>query len=108
MALPPYLRPTAQGCTIAVRAHAGARRDRLSGFLGEALKLEVRAAPEHGAANRAIEVLLARLLGVPRGTVAVVAGQASRSKVVAIDGLTPETVGERLLAILRESASDAR
>ncbi len=49
-----------------------------------------------GRANRALERLLAKRLRLSRGAVRVVAGQASRSKVVAIDGLMAAELRRRL------------
>ena len=46
----------------------------------------VRAVPEKGAANAALEKLLARTLGVPASAVAVVAGGTARLKTVRIAG----------------------
>ena len=51
------------------------------------LKLRVRAAPADGEANAAVEVLLAKALGLPRSAVSVVRGQTARLKTVEIAGL---------------------
>lgn len=50
------------------------------------LKARVRAAPEKGRANAALEKLVAGWLGVPRSTVRVTAGATARIKSVAIAG----------------------
>ncbi len=50
------------------------------------LQARVRAVPEKGKANAALEKLVAKWLGVPRGTVSVTAGGTSRLKTVAIAG----------------------
>jgi uncharacterized protein YggU (UPF0235/DUF167 family) len=50
------------------------------------LKARVRAAPEKGAANAALETLLAKHCGVPKSSVSVVAGATTRVKSVAIQG----------------------
>ena len=49
------------------------------------LKVKVRAVPEDGKANRAVEKLLAKALGVPKSAVRVVTGETSRIKGVDID-----------------------
>jgi uncharacterized protein YggU (UPF0235/DUF167 family) len=49
------------------------------------LKLRVRAAPQDGKANAAIEALLARALGVAPSRVSVIAGHAARLKRVRVD-----------------------
>ena len=52
----------------------------------------VRAAPEKGAANAALEALLARALGVPKSRASVVSGGTGRVKVVRIEGEPAELV----------------
>ena len=75
---------------LAVRLTPRASRDAIAGFEGETLRVRVTAPPVAGRANGALVRLLAKRLGLPRGAVRVVAGQTSRSKVVAIDGLAVE------------------
>ena len=60
---------------------------------GTHLKARVRAVPEKGAANAALEKLLARALGVPASSVSVVAGATSRLKTIRVTG-DPATLAE--------------
>ncbi|WP_026287618.1 DUF167 domain-containing protein [Thioalkalivibrio sp. ALJ24] len=71
---------------LKLRVAPGSRQDAVAGWMGDALKLRVRAAPEKGRANRAVEQLLARELGLPVDAVRVVAGRTGRDKTVEIDG----------------------
>lgn len=50
------------------------------------LKARVRAVPENGAANQALERLVAKTLGVPSSAVSVVAGGTARLKTVRVGG----------------------
>jgi uncharacterized protein YggU (UPF0235/DUF167 family) len=50
------------------------------------LKVRVRAAPEKGQANAAIEALLAAALDLPKSAVSVEKGGTSRIKLVRISG----------------------
>ena len=82
---------------LTVRVHPGARSEGLAGRLGDGtLKLAVAAPPEGGRANRAVEALLAGILGVPRARVTVVRGTGARSKVVEVEGLDESEVGRRI------------
>lgn len=83
-------RRTGDGIAVAVRLTPKAARDAVEGVErrgGRAvLKARVRAVPEKGAANAALASLVAKWLGVPRRSVAVVAGGASRLKTLAVTG----------------------
>jgi uncharacterized protein (TIGR00251 family) len=70
------------------RASCGA----IEGVHGGALKVRLSAPPADGAANEALVELLAEALGVPRRAVRVVAGAASRSKVVEVEGASEARV----------------
>lgn len=50
------------------------------------LKARVKAAPEDGAANAALEALLAEALGVGRSAVSVIQGKTARLKTLAVEG----------------------
>ena len=50
------------------------------------LKIRVRAVPEDGKANTAVEKLVAKWLGVPKSAVRVVTGGKTRLKGLEIDG----------------------
>ncbi len=75
----PAFREREGGVELFVRLTPKSSRDEVAG-LGQAsdgsrhLIARVRAVPEKGAANLALERLLAERLGVPRRSVAVVAG----------------------------------
>ena len=50
------------------------------------LKVRVRAVPEGGKANRAVEKLVAKWLGLSKSAVRVVTGAKTRLKTLEIDG----------------------
>jgi uncharacterized protein YggU (UPF0235/DUF167 family) len=79
-----------------VRLTPKAAADRIDGWLKDAdersvLAARVRAAPVEGAANAALEGLIARALGVPRSSVRVTRGGQSRLKAVEVKGLDQAT-----------------
>jgi len=63
-----------------------ASRDRVVGWVGERLKVQVTAAPERGKANAAVVDVLSEALGLPPARVRIVAGETSPLKTVEIDG----------------------
>lgn len=84
-------RPRENGIDLFVRLTPKAALDRIEGIETAAdgrshLKARVRAVPENGAANQALERMLAKALGVPVSAVSVVAGGTSRLKTLRIMG----------------------
>lgn len=91
MATAAHYRLRADGADLFVRLTPKSSRDGLEGVATAAdgaahVKARVRAVPEKGAANTALERLVARTLGVPASSVAVVAGGTARLKTVRIAG----------------------
>jgi uncharacterized protein len=83
---------------LRLRVTPGARRSEVVGRLGEAWKVRVHAAPEHGRANAEVVELLADTLGVPRGEVRVVAGHTARDKVIELERMPLDEAERRLVS----------
>ena len=94
------IKADSSGATFAVKVHPRAKKNAISGELGEALKLSLTAPPVEGKANRAVVELIAELLSVPRTSVSIVAGESSRQKVIRVAGVSAEQVRARLEAHL--------
>jgi hypothetical protein len=80
------------GVILRVRVTPKASKDAVEGIEataeGLALKVRVRAVPEDGEANAAIEKLVAGWLGLPRRAVELVGGGKSRVKSLKVVGDT--------------------
>ena len=61
-------------------------KDRVVGWVGDRLKVQVTAPPERGKANDAVVGVLAGALGLPRSRVRIVAGATAPLKTVDVDG----------------------
>jgi uncharacterized protein YggU (UPF0235/DUF167 family) len=84
-------KPRADGVDLVVRLTPRSSTDAVAGVGVSAdgshhLKARVRAVPEKGAANTALETLIAAWLGTPRRDVKLIAGGTSRLKTVRIFG----------------------
>ena len=84
------------GATFAVKVHPRAKKNGITGEIGDALKLALTAPPVEGRANEACIDFLAKALDVPRSSVTIAAGQSSRNKVIRVAGLTAHQVRHRL------------
>jgi len=95
------IRAVADGVTVAVHAHPGAKRTAITGVYGEGaaaqLKIAVQAPPVEGRANSALIDFLAELFGVAHNRVELHAGALSRSKVFLVRGVT-RAEAERIFA----------
>lgn len=80
---------------LRVRVIPRAGRDAIDGSRDGALLLRVAAPPLDGAANAAVCRLIADALAVPATDVTVIAGAASRRKVVRVRGVEPAAVVSR-------------
>ena len=81
---------------ITVRVTPRAGRDEVVGFRDNVLLVKLKAPPADGAANQALEALLAGKLSLPKTSVFVARGHTSRLKVVGIEGLDHEQATSRL------------
>ncbi|MFD2052512.1 DUF167 domain-containing protein [Mesorhizobium calcicola] len=96
------------GIDLFVRLTPKSSLDRFEGVVTAAdgrshLKARVRAVPENGAANKALEKLIAKALGVPASAVSIVAGGTARLKTLRIAG-DPATLAESIEALGRQSS----
>ena len=93
------VRDTPAGATFAVRVQPRARKNAITGIVGDALKLALTAPPVEGKANQACIEFLAEFLNVPRASVTIVAGQSSRHKVMRVAGRSAAEVEGRFRTV---------
>ncbi len=88
-----------EGVTFAVKVHPRAKKDAITGEVGDALKVSLTAPPVEGRANEACIELLTNFLNLPRSSVTIAAGAGGRRKVIRIAGISAAQLRERLLAL---------
>jgi hypothetical protein len=88
---------------VGVRVAPRASRDAIAGEYGGMLKVRLTAPPTEGRANEALCRLLAGRLNVPFSAVRIVSGHTSRTKRIAIAGVT-----QAQIAALFEASSNTR
>jgi uncharacterized protein (TIGR00251 family) len=87
---------SSSGTTFSVKVHPRAKKNAITGEIGDALKVALTAPPVEGKANAACIEFFAKLLNVPRSSVTIASGQNSRSKVIRVAGRSAEEVRRRL------------
>ena len=93
------MRDHAGGASFAVKVHPRAKRDGISGVVGDALKIDLTAPAVDHKANEALTRFFADLLKVPRSSVTIASGKTNRLKVIHVAGMTAEQVRQRLVTL---------
>lgn len=93
----PCWREVVDGLSLRVRVTPKSSKDCVVGLCetadGAALQVKVRAVPEDGAANAAVEKLIARWMDLPKSAVSLRSGAKSRVKLLHIQGASATLVG---------------
>jgi uncharacterized protein (TIGR00251 family) len=84
------------GATFTIKVQPRARKNAITGELGDALKIALTAPPVDGKANAACIEFFANLLKVPRSSITIASGQSSRNKVIRVAGLSADELRTRL------------
>jgi uncharacterized protein len=84
------------GVSFAVKVHPRAKKNAITGELGDALKVALITPPVEGRANEACIEFFAKLLKVPRSSVTIASGKTSRNKIICVTGVSRECVSDRL------------
>ena len=94
----------AKGIVFSVKAHAGARKNAITGEHDGAIKVSVSQAPEKGKANKAIVEVLASALRLSNSQLALLQGEASSQKQFVVRDLTLDELESRITAALASIA----
>jgi uncharacterized protein len=71
-------------------------RDCLMGWLDDALKVKIKAPPENGKANIAVEKFMAKSLNISPKNVEIISGFTQTNKTLEIKGLEEKVILEKL------------
>jgi hypothetical protein len=94
-----FAQDVADGCTLSVRVHPGARKNAVTGIHADAVKIALTATPVDGKANEALIAFLAETLRLPRARIVIVSGITSREKMVRITGKSAAEVADALFPV---------
>jgi uncharacterized protein len=94
--LPACIEPTSSGVILRVYVAPRSAGTKVLGLHDGMVKVALTAPPVDGAANKALIVFLAKMLGVSKSSVTIVAGETSRKKTVSVEGIEPEEAIRRL------------
>ncbi|AVF03799.1 hypothetical protein C4375_08720 [Devosia sp. I507] len=89
--MPGFARQTDSGLLLFLRVTPNAGRDIIDGSQTRddgsvVLRVRVAAVPDKGRANAAVIALIAKALGVPKSSIALVSGDTGRLKTLSVSG----------------------
>lgn len=94
-----FAHDVADGCTLAVRVHPGARKNDVAGIHAGAVKISLTTPPVDGRANEALIAFIADLLWVQRARIAILSGATGRMKVLRITAKSAAEVQAALFPV---------
>lgn len=96
-----------QGAALTVRVTPRARRDEVAGILEDGtLRVRVSAPPVEGKANAALLTFLARVLGVRKNRLEIVAGEKGLDKIVSVVNMSSRDVEARIRSWMEAEARE--
>lgn len=94
--LPAWIEATPSGLVLRVFVAPRSSGNKVLGLHDGKVKVALTAPPVEGAANNALIAFLAKVLGVSKSSVAIVAGETSRKKSISVEGIEPDEAIRRL------------
>ncbi|MCC7300449.1 MAG: YggU family protein [Verrucomicrobia bacterium] len=95
-----WIRETAKGVVLPVRAVPRASRNEIQGIHDAALKVRLQAPPVEGKANAALIRFLSDALDIPRSQLSIASGETGRNKAVLITGIKKTELVRKLTEAL--------
>lgn len=85
--------------TLHVYCQPGAKQTQVCGRHDGRIKIQLKAPPVEGAANKALIDFLAKQLKVPKAAIRIESGELSRLKRVNVEGINPDDLERILVSI---------
>jgi len=92
MALPPFIRKSAEGTTVDLYVQPRASKNAMAGIHEGVLKVRLTAPPVEGEANKECLKFLAKVFLIPKSQLEVIQGHKSRRKTILMRGVSPESL----------------
>ncbi len=97
---PLFLQEVKEGVLVHIHVQPKSSRTKVSGIFGTSLKLQVQAPPVDGAANKACQKFLAKLIGLSKSDVMLKSGAKSREKVFLLKGVNLQDVSPLFVSLI--------
>jgi hypothetical protein len=90
------IRETASHITFSIKVQPRAKKNAISGTVGDALKVSLTAPPVDGKANQAVIEFFSSIFKIPRSSITIASGETSRLKLIRISGVDKATMEQQL------------
>jgi len=91
-----WIRSRGEETILTCRVHPNAPRNRIEKIQDDQLVVRLNSPPVEGQANKALIKLLAKTLHVAPSRLSLIQGDKSRTKVIAVQGMSPEQIQDIL------------
>ena len=91
-----WIKASGDSTILECRVHPNSSRDSIEEPRDGHLVIHLSARAVEGKANEALIALLSKRLKVAKSRISLIQGQRNRNKVVAVEGMSPQEIGDRL------------
>jgi uncharacterized protein (TIGR00251 family) len=91
------IREAAGHVTFSIKVRPRAKKNAITGTVGDALKISLTAPPVDGKANQAVIEFFSEIFKIPRSCITIASGETSQLKVIRISGLHRTTLEQHLI-----------
>lgn len=91
-----WVSPKGSSSLLSIRVQPNSSREGVGEVRNDALIIRLNAPAVEGKANDALIRFISRKLDVPKSRIAIIRGEKNRTKSIAVQGLSPEAVAQRL------------
>jgi uncharacterized protein len=85
-----WIRETENGLIFKVHLNPRSSKNCIVGIYQDTLSIKITAPPLEGKANKLLEELIARSLGLNNSSVKIISGKKTRNKTLLVEGITSE------------------
>lgn len=87
-----WIRSRGDNAIIVCRVFPNAPLDSIEGIKNDQLAVRLSSTPVEGKANKALIRFMAKQLRIAQSKISIIQGEKARTKVLCLDGVTPENV----------------
>ena len=86
---------------LQIKVIPSSSKDCISGWLGDSLKIKVKAPADRGKANKAVIKIIENTLSLPAGCVNIESGLTTSRKIISINGYDKYQITDKLATVIK-------